>query len=95
MEQRIGELETNKRELADNLRKVLDRHETCQHEIHNAVRAREGIMKRYRLLVRVASDLLQVGSRTPYIIYFSPGLHRVLGFSWMIAHSTYSHSLMS
>lgn len=59
LERRVEELETDNRNLTGNLEQLLARHGICEAEINHAVRAREGMMKKYRLLVRVAADLLQ------------------------------------
>jgi uncharacterized coiled-coil protein SlyX len=70
LERRIEELECNKRDLTDTL-------STIQDEVYNAVRAREDIMKRYRLLIRFSASLLQVGySSSRWSVYFcSTGIY--------------------
>lgn len=60
LERRIEQLESDNRELEGTLEQLLARHGMCEAEINHAVRAREGMMKKYRHLVKVAAELLQV-----------------------------------
>lgn len=69
LERRIEELENHKRDLTNTLY-------TVQDEALHAVRAREDIMKRYRLLIRFSARLLQVsGMSYRWFVYFLNGHH--------------------
>jgi hypothetical protein len=80
MERRVKELETVNRELIENMERFLSRHGRCEEEINRAETTRNGVMKKYRLLVRGAAELLQVGC---YDIFTTSIIFAMVGISLM------------
>ncbi|KAJ3576189.1 hypothetical protein NP233_g588 [Leucocoprinus birnbaumii] len=59
LERRVDELEIINRNLNGNLDDVLARHSMCEAQINHSIRARDGMMKNYKILVKIAANLLQ------------------------------------